>query len=257
MHTTLNTALTAGAIMLSNGSETYRVQNTIAMILDGNNYHDYDILVIGTGMVVTINSEDQIPLTMTKTVNHIVNNLEKISLVAKTVNQFYLGKLSLDQTMEELKKIDTRKPYSIPVKILATALGTGAFTIGFGATPLEGLVTFLITLLPAAFIQFANKRDVSFFLRNLVAGSVVALSAATASSIYPLLNLDQILASVIIILTPGVMAVTAVRDMVNGDFITGSSRAIEALMLALSLSIGVGAVFTLWFSLQGGIVWTY
>lgn len=257
MNKLLNTALRAGEIMLKNGSETFRVQNTIALMLSSQGIKHYDILVIGTGIVVSFYLENGETMALSKTVSKRKNNLEKISLVVKAAKLYAEGEISIEETMDRLNAINKKRTYPFMVKVIAMSLGTGLLSIGFGADPLEGLGTALIILLPAFFIEWAGRKDFPFFLSNLISGALIALFALIALRINPLFNLDKMLASVIIVLTPGVMTVTAVRDMVNGDFITGASMGIEALMRTLSLSIGVGVIFALWGALAGGIVWTY
>ena len=94
-----------------------------------------------------------------------------------------------------------------------------------------------------------------FFLSNILAGAVISFLSLITFQFYPEMQYDKMISSVIIILTPGVMAVTAIRDLVNGDFITGASRGIDAIILAAGLSIGVGAVLSLYLFISGGVIW--
>ena len=259
MYDVLNMALTAGIIMLRNGSETYRVHNTIHQILFARKIkqESIDILVVGTGIIVTIiPADDSPPITMNKSVDKRVNNLQKISQVAGLAKRFANRELSVDQSMKQLKKIDEAISYNILIKTLATCLGTASFSIAFGGTLSDGFFTFLATIIPAFFINYARKNDFPFFLSNMVAGALVALFALLFLTTHLVMSINNMIASVIIILTPGIVAVTAIRDMVNGDFITGASRGIDALIQAASLALGVGAVFSLWYTVFGGIIWT-
>lgn len=259
MYDVLNMALLAGKIMLKNGSETYRVHNTIYQILAAKKIKEehVDILVVGTGIIVTIvpKDDDGPPITMNKSVDRRVNNLEKISLVSKVAKRFSNRSISVEQATKELNRIDDKISYNIIIKAIATSLGTACFSIAFGGSLVEGLFTFLATIGPAFFINYARRNDFPFFLSNMVAGALVATLALFFLSMNLVMSVNAMIASVIIILTPGVVAVTAIRDMVNGDFITGASRGIDAIIQAASLALGVGAIFSVYYNLFGGIAW--
>jgi uncharacterized membrane protein YjjP (DUF1212 family) len=48
-------------------------------------------------------------------------------------------------------------------------------------------------------------------------------------------------------LVPGVAITNSIRDTMSGDFISGSSRGIEAAIIAFSIAFGVGLVLKLYF----------
>ena len=52
--------------------------------------------------------------------------------------------------------------------------------------------------------------------------------------------MDTIIISAIMPLVPGVAITNAVRDTLQGDYITGSSRMLEAFIKAASIALGVG-----------------
>lgn len=258
MYNLLNVALTAGIIMLKNGSETYRVRNTIYQILFSKKIKrkNIDILVVGTGIIATIIPDnDSTPITINKSIDKRVNNLQKISQIANLAKCFSNREISITQAIKKLKVIDNAISYNLLTRTLATCLGTSCFSIAFSGSLFDGFFTFLATIVPAFFINYTRKNDFPFFLSNMIAGALVALFALIFLNTHIVMNINNMIASVIIILTPGVASVTAIRDMVNGDFITGASRGIDALIQAASLALGVGAVFSLWFEIFGGVIW--
>ena len=140
---------------------------------------------------------------------------------------------------------------------LTTALAVSAFTVGYGGNLFGALAILLITLLPAYVIEVFRRNNIPFFLSNILAGIVISFLSVIAYQFYPQIQYDKMIASVIIILTPGIMAITAIRDLVNGDFITGASRSLEALILATGLSIGVGFILYIYSLITGGVVWKF
>ena len=82
MSKNLSLALRAGEIMLKNGSETYRAQNIINLILKDKDIIDKNITIIGTAIIITVQYADQPPITMTKSIARRTNNLHKLVLSA-------------------------------------------------------------------------------------------------------------------------------------------------------------------------------
>lgn len=257
MYEELKAALKAGEIMLRNGSETFRVQYIIKKMLKNNNIIDRDVIVIGTAMIATIELKDGNPITLSRSIVRRRNNLQKLSMVTKVVDDYANDRLNLNEVMEKLEKIDSTVTYPFWLKVICTSLATFSFTLGYGGSLTGAITMFLITIVPAYFIYIFHKKNVPFFISNILAGALISIFSLVAFNINPLLQYDKMIASAIIILTPGVMAVTAIRDVVNGDFITGASRSIEALLSATGLSIGVGFIFALYVFFTGGTVWTF
>ncbi len=53
-------------------------------------------------------------------------------------------------------------------------------------------------------------------------------------------NRELLIISSIMLLLPGVAFTTAVRDILNGDYISGMGRMLEAIVTALSVAAGAG-----------------
>ncbi len=65
-------------------------------------------------------------------------------------------------------------------------------------------------------------------------------------------NLNAIVIGSIMIFLPGVAFTNAVRDTLAGDMLSGASKGIEAVIVAVSLASGVGIAIKLWGLLGGG-----
>lgn len=47
------------------------------------------------------------------------------------------------------------------------------------------------------------------------------------------------------LLVPGIAITNSLRDIIGGDFVSGLSRMIEAILIAASIAIGVGVMMML------------
>ncbi len=54
-------------------------------------------------------------------------------------------------------------------------------------------------------------------------------------------------------LVPGVAFTNAIRDTIEGNLVSGVSRAVEALIVAASIATGVGVILKLYYTIHGGV----
>ena len=70
--------------------------------------------------------------------------------------------------------------------------------------------------------------------------------------VMPGMNGNAVITGAIMPLVPGVTFTTAIRDILNGDYSSGTSRMMEALVVALSVAVGIGTAMTLFGNMVGG-----
>ena len=61
----------------------------------------------------------------------------------------------------------------------------------------------------------------------------------------------RIIIGTLMILTPGIAFTMGIRDFVQGDYLSGTIRMIDALLIAASIAIGTGLVLSLYAFLKG------
>ena len=71
-------------------------------------------------------------------------------------------------------------------------------------------------------------------------------------SLFPILDLDIVIISSIMLLVPGLAITNAIRDSVAGDLLSGVTRMIDAFLTAVSIAIGTGISMSLWMNFFGG-----
>ena len=85
---------------------------------------------------------------------------------------------------------------------------------------------------------------------NLITVFFVALMTEVLVTLskFPI-HQEVLIAGAIMPMLPGVALTNALRDTLQGDYMSGTGRMIEAFMVAISIGIGIGAglfVGTLW-----------
>ena len=64
---------------------------------------------------------------------------------------------------------------------------------------------------------------------------------------------DKIVIGSIVPLLPGIALTTSIRDLFNGDYLSGAIHLLDALLTAMCIAIGVGTVMILYRNIPGGV----
>lgn len=250
----LELALLAGEIMLRNGAETYRVEDTISRVLSSTNTKLLESFVTPTGIFISIDGDEKEPyLTIVKRVKSRSINLQKIDAVNDLCRRFVAQKISVQDTFTELKKIDETITYPKWFQVVSTGLVAAFFTIMFKGNIADFFASFYIGIVMQLVILFFQRYDVSKFMFDFVGGMVVVALAILFSSVGLGKNIPSIILGCIMPLVPGVAITNAVRDTIAGDLISGISRAVEAFFIATAIASGVASVLSIWVTVFGGV----
>jgi uncharacterized membrane protein YjjP (DUF1212 family) len=249
----LRIAAYAGRIILENGGETYRVEETICKICSAFGIKEADSFVTPTGMMISVTDASGHTASLIKRINARTVNLEKISKVNDLSRKISKGSMTLDFVENELKVINHTKHYNEKLQIFSAACAAGFFTLLFGGNIKDFITAFLIGIFIKAFSLKLNKLKINQFFINIIGGAFAALVALTATYFHLADNLDNIIIGSIMLLVPGLAITNAIRDTLEGDLVSGVSRAIEAFFIACAIAVGTGVVLKLWFMNFGGI----
>ena len=83
---------------------------------------------------------------------------------------------------------------------------------------------------------------------------MAAAILAKMSSTMMELRLDGIIIGSIMPLIPGLAFTNAIRDIADGDYISGSVRMLDALLVFFCIALGVGLMFTVYSRVTGGAI---
>lgn len=237
----IKVAAEAGKIILENGGETYRVEETISRICSSYGQNSVESFVTPTGIVVSI-STDNNSFSVVKSIKNRKIDLEKIQQVNNLSRKVSSKWMSLDDFKNELQKINNTSRYSPKVSLFFASLGASFFTLLFGGNIKDGIVAFFIGTLIQKTSSVLGKYNVNSFFVNIIGGAIAALIAALAVYLKLGNNMDKITIGSIMLLVPGLTITNAIRDTIAGDLVSGISRALEAFLVAVGIAIGTGLI---------------
>lgn len=235
-----DTAALAGELMLTSGAETYRAENTMAHILHKGTAARVTALALTTAIMITIEDDDSDSLTIVRRITSGSMKLSRIVRVNEISRDFCNDKISLEEAYNQLLHLPAREYNPIWYNIATVGAATG-FTMFFGGAWLDIFAT-LITSSVLAFLITAGKHfRVNGFVLNCMSSAGLAFTCITLkNTILPTIDSDVVIIGSIMPLVPGVAITNAIRDTLQGDYISGSARILEAFLTAVAIAIGVG-----------------
>jgi len=243
----IEVCLLAGKIMLSNGGETYRVEDTMTRIAKAFLVHETHGYVTPTGIFLTIQGVNK-ELEQTKfiRISERSIDLNKVVLVNDVSRRISSGNISIEDAYKQLLEIDTLKPlYPSWFPILAAAVASGFFTLMFGGTWNDFWPSFLAGGIGYfSYIYVHHLVKVKFFA-EIFAAFIVGTLSFLFLKIELGIHLDKIIIGAIMPLVPGVPITNAVRDLMAGDLLSGLARGAEAFLTALAIGTGIAVILAI------------
>jgi uncharacterized membrane protein YjjP (DUF1212 family) len=178
-------------------------------------------------------------------------DLEKISRINHFSREFTSTDLSIDAGLTILDEISRSKPYPLLLRIFGAALVSSFFALIFQGSIKDFLCAFFAGACSYVLSVFLDKLDTNLFIRGFVCCAAATLIAASLFSAGLGSNLNSVIIGSIMIFLPGVALTNAVRDTLAGDMVSGASKGIEAVIIAVSIASGVGVAIKLWTMLGG------
>lgn len=240
----------AGQVLLKNGAEIYRVQETMTHILDAFAIQDYNVYVISNGIFATVNEHSDDAISLVRHVPLGSVHLSRIDAVNQVSRRLCSGGMTLDEAeaaLDQIERLTVEKPI---MHVLACGLGAAGFCVLFGGTLVEGLAAFPIGILLQLYLYWAGDRQ-SIFVSYMIGSMLVTLASALATTAFPALVFSRVVIGGIVPLVPGVGFSTSVREFFNGDYLSGIIHFISAVLTAVCIALGVcGGMFLI--QLLGG-----
>ena len=191
----LSLAVLAGEILIKNGGEIFRVEDTMMRIIESYGIKDYNVYVLSNGIFATIDEQGSHPYSLVRHVAFSNVNLERIAAV--------------NQLSREICEFSL-----------------------FSGIALQ------------SFLSHARIRQSSRFFYTIAASALVTALSILPYALHAPVMVDKMVIGCIMPLVPGLLLTNAIRDFFNVDFLSGVIHMVDALVTALCIAVGVGAVMT-------------
>ncbi len=249
----LRFALFLGELMLSNGAETYRVEDSIIRICKSRGFKHINVFTSPTAIIISDNRFDG--FTFMKIIKKRSINLHKISIL-NNISRDFVNNLDCDVefSMDKLNNINNMTTYHPLTVDIATGLGSAFFACLLGGNNLTNFIfTFITSIIAITIYKSIMKISSIPAFSSLIASIFIATVGVLLASNNLLPTPKMLIVGSIMPLLPGVAFIKGIRDLISGDLISGVSRSFDAGVTAVSIACGVWVVLDLWFMAGGNL----
>lgn len=242
-----------GKIIMENGGETYRAEETVTRMGDGFGLRDVESFAVPSGLFISFRGQDGNPVTSVKRVRRLHRNLSRVDEANRISRLVETGELTAEQALEKLRAVESmpgsfRGWWSLPAAFLCA----GGFSALFGANWLSiavaGLVAALVQAMEMGIVRFRNFG----LTASVLGGLMTALLPNLLVMALPALQTELVVAGAIMPLVPGLAMTNAVQDSMRGDMLSGLSHGVQALLTAFLIAGGALLAVAIKRVLMGG-----
>ena len=210
--------MAAGQTLLENGAEVFRVEQTMEIMARSFHLREFHVYVLTNGIFASAGTAE---ISEVRNVPVRTTHLGRVAAVNELSRQIAQTGMTLDEAESRLvlaRQLPFPKDH---VQLLSGLCGAFCFAMMFGGN-----------------------------LRSALA----AAGAGLVASWYLHTSASHAIIGTLMILTPGIAFTMGIRDFVQGDYLSGTIRMIDALLIAASIAIGTGLVLRLYTVLTGVVV---
>lgn len=231
-----------GRLLLQNGAETYRVEETIKRTfahygINGNSFATLNTII--TSMEYPNGSKySKIERIENRTLN--LEKVHELNSIARSLEKYSIKEIEL-----KLKEIEQSNKLTFLKKLLGNVLVGGAFAILFKGGYCDSVVASISAIFLTVIDKFTAHLHLNSFFTNFIGGMVTTIVSIIFFKIGFISNFSISIISTLMLLVPGISFTNSIRDIVSGDFVSGLSRGIEAVSVGIALASGSGVVLSI------------
>lgn len=240
----LEIALNSGYILLSNGAEAYRVEETIERICAAYDYQ-CECITTANGVFVSVLDNTGEKVTSLKKVRNPSVDLYKIELINTFSRDIQNNSLSYKEAVTTLKEIENAIKFSFPVRVFAACMTSFIYSLFFNGTIYDSIVASMVSIGIYYMMDKISKLGFFQFFEFFFSGFIIGMVSMAAENVLPFVSEGNIITGAIMILLPGVPLTNGIKDIIYGDFTSGLIKVGEALIIITAIGAGIGTALTI------------
>ncbi len=244
----------AGKIIMENGGETYRAEETVKMMGAGFGLDEVDSFAVPSGLFISFLGHDGKPVTGIRRVRCHDRNLFRVNEANQVSREVFSGTLDCQRAYKRLREIeklpgDFSGWWSFPAAFLCGA----GFSMLFGGNAISVVCAGTV----ASFVQMLEKAMRRFRSHGLAAsvlgGLLTTLLPHLIGMFMAEVQTEIVIASAMMPLVPGLAMTNAVQDTMRGDMLSGLSHGTQALLTACLIAGGALLALAVLKLITGGL----
>ena len=240
--------MAAGQTLLENGAEVFRVEQTMEIMAASFHLREFHVYVLTNGIFASAGTAE---MSEVRSVPTRTTHLGRVAAVNQLSRQIASGEV---KTIDEAEtRLAQARCIPFPKDWVQLAAGMGGvfcFALIFGGDLKAGLAAAAAGVAANAYLLFCGRHGVGGGFRTISTAALITLCCILGCGLLGTEPSHAIIGT-LMLLTPGIAFTMGIRDFVQGDYLSGTIRMIDALLIAASTAIGTGLVLSLYAFLKG------
>ena len=239
--------MAAGQTLLENGAEVFRVEQTMEIMARSFHLREFHVYVLTNGIFASAGTAE---ISEVRNVPVRTTHLGRVAAVNALSREIAETNMSLGEAEYRLaaaQRIPFPKDW---VQLVSGMGGAFCFALIFGGDLKSGLAAAAAGVAANAYLLFCGRHGVGGGFRTISTAALITLCCILGCSLLGT-EASHAIIGTLMILTPGIAFTMGIRDFVQGDYLSGTIRMIDALLIAASIAIGAGLVLSLYAFLKG------
>ena len=240
--------MAAGQTLLENGAEVFRVEQTMEIMARSFHLREFHVYVLTNGIFASAGTAE---MSEVRNVPTRTTHLGRVAAVNQLSRQIAAGEIvTIDEAESQLVKAQ-RIPFPKDwVQLAAGMSGAFCFALIFGGSLRAALAAAAAGFAANGYLLLCGRHGVGGGFRTISTAALITLVCILGCGLLGTESSHAIIGT-LMILTPGIAFTMGIRDFVQGDYLSGTIRMIDALLIASSIAIGTGLVLSLYSMLTG------
>ena len=234
----------AGELMLKNGAEVSRTQQTMEIMAKSLGVADFHGYVLTNGIFTSVGPENNMPAQV-RSVPASTVHLGRVEAINQLSRRIAAGGVGLDEVYAELGRIRKMPCTPAAYQVLACGFGSACFAILFGGVWQDGAVALAVGLGLQLVLLGLDRWGAGKLFTRFLGAAFVALATLLIFAMGIGVNSDKAIIGALMPLVPGMALTLGIRDLIDSDFLSGVIRMLDALLTAACIALGAGLVLAL------------
>ena len=230
-----------GRRLMESGAEIHRVEDSLRRLMSAYGEDDAQVFAIPNCFWIGLSPQGEAPITRLCRIPPHGIDLDTLELCNAACRRLCREKPPLEDALRQVAAIDADRPrYAAPL-ILAGHFMVGAFfTPFFGGGAVDALCGGLCGLAVGLTARLFRRMLANDFFRTLLSSALATFLAFALARFGIARDPDSVTIGALMLLVPGTALVTAMREVVAGDIVSGVTRFAEVILTAAAIALGAG-----------------
>ena len=242
--------MAAGQTLLENGAEVFRVEQTMEIMARSFHLREFHVYVLTNGIFASAGTAE---ISEVRNVPVRTTHLGRVAAVNALSREIAETNMSLGEAEYRLaaaQRIPFPKEW---VQLVSGVGGAFSFAMIFGGDLRSAIAAAVAGLAASGYLLLCGRHGLPGGFQKITTASLITLVCILLCQALHT-SASHAIIGALMILTPGIAFTMGIRDFVHGDYLSGTIRMIDALLIAASIAIGTGLVLSLYSLLTGVVV---